>query len=92
VKSKQWALAGGEVAMQSVTVVKEKRNDFDETTAARSELLPRHALTLAFGLGECFQLGPATGQCTRDSSSTQYVKILIGSKVDVSRGYRSAAG
>jgi hypothetical protein len=44
VKAKQWALAGGEVAMQSVTVVKEKRNNFGETTAARSELLPRHAL------------------------------------------------
>jgi hypothetical protein len=44
VKAKQWALAGGEVAMQSVTVVKEKRNNFGETTAARSEPLPHHAL------------------------------------------------
>jgi hypothetical protein len=44
VKAKQWALAGEEAAMQSVTVVKEKRNHFGETTAARSEQLPRHAL------------------------------------------------
>jgi hypothetical protein len=43
-KAKQWALEGGEVATQSVTVVKQKRNNFGETTAARSELLPRHAL------------------------------------------------
>jgi hypothetical protein len=35
-KDKQWALAGGDVAMQSVTVVKEKRNNFGEATAARS--------------------------------------------------------
>jgi hypothetical protein len=44
VKDKQWALAGGEVAMQSVAVLKEKRNNFGETTSAHSALLPRHAL------------------------------------------------
>jgi hypothetical protein len=49
VKDKQWALAGGEVAMQYVAVVKEKRNNFGETTAARSELSRvTSGLTLAF--------------------------------------------
>jgi hypothetical protein len=54
VKAKKWLLAGGEVAMQSVTVMKEKRlltvNNFGETTAARSELLPRHALHPVYSL------------------------------------------
>jgi hypothetical protein len=93
VKAKQWALAGGEVAMQSVTVVKEKLKNFDET-AARSELLPRSRVTsgstLSFGALSA-RLGDWTVH-VRQYSSTQYVKILTCSEVYVSRGYRSAAG
>jgi hypothetical protein len=73
VKAKQWVLAGGEVAMQSVTVVKEKRNNFGET-AARSGLLPRARVTsgstLAFGALSA-RLGDWTAH-VRQYTSTHY--------------------